>query len=208
MGVPLYPEVRTQAALERRAALTARMLPNNQYPIPQREPLIRIIRSPSTSGSKGKGQFCCQQYACAHQDNAEWVVGWHFEHRWLLFQKEPQARVRARLGPRARAWVRRTYARPPGRESIRKPVTLWRLDINVTGGGRARRHPRTMQLTVRLSALRVLSRPQARSSALPYEVTTSAPLGSWSLKRTIYIDEHSLRIRQSWRSLSLSARGT
>ena len=111
------------------------MLPNHEYPIPQREPLIRIIRSPSTSGSKGKGQFCCQQYACAHQDNAEWVVGWHFEHRWLLFQKEPQARVRARLGPRARAWVRRTYARPPGRESIRKPVTLWRLDINVTAGG-------------------------------------------------------------------------
>ena len=111
------------------------MLPNNQYPIPQREPLIRVIHSPSTSGSKGKGQFCCQQYACAHQDNAEWVVGWHFEHRWLLLQKEPQARVRARLGPRARAWVRRTYARPPGRESIRKPVTLWRLDINVTAGG-------------------------------------------------------------------------
>ena len=25
-------------------ALTPRMLPNNQYPIPQREPLIRIIR--------------------------------------------------------------------------------------------------------------------------------------------------------------------
>jgi hypothetical protein len=110
------------------------MLPNHEYPIPQDEPLIGIIRSPTTSGSKGKGKFCCQQYACAHQDNAEWVVGWHFEHRWLLFQKEPQARVRARLGPRARAWVRKTYARPPGRESIRKPVTLLRLDINVTGG--------------------------------------------------------------------------
>ena len=111
------------------------MLPNHQYPIPQREPLIRIIRGPRTSGSKGKGQFCCQQYACAHQDNAEWVVGWHFEHRWLLLQKEPQARVRARLGPRARAWVRNTYARPPGRQSIRKPVTPLRLDINVTAGG-------------------------------------------------------------------------
>ena len=111
------------------------MLPNNQYPIPQREPLIRIIRGPRTSGSKGKGQFCCQQYACAHQDNAEWVVGWHFEHRWQLLQKEPQARVRARLGPRARAWVRNTYARPPGRQSIRKPVTPLRLDINVTAGG-------------------------------------------------------------------------
>jgi hypothetical protein len=46
-----------------------------QYPIPQREPLIGIIRSPSSSGSKGKGKF--QQYACAHQDNCEWVVGWH-----------------------------------------------------------------------------------------------------------------------------------
>ena len=113
----------------------SRMLPDHKYPIPQCEPLIWIIRGPRTSGSKGKGQFCCQQYACAHQDNAEWVVGWHFEHRWLLLQKEPQARVRARLGPRARAWVRNTYARPPGRQSIRKPVTLLRLDINVTAGG-------------------------------------------------------------------------
>jgi hypothetical protein len=45
-----------------------------------------------------------------------------------------------------------------------------------------------------LSALRVPCPPQAHSNALPYEVKTSAPLRSWSLRRTTYIDGHSLRI--------------
>jgi hypothetical protein len=63
------------------------------------------------------------------------------------------------------------------------------------------RYPTATQPTVQRPAIRVLSPPPALSNALPYELGISAPLRSSSSRRNAYTDAHSLRIRQSYRSL-------
>ena len=50
--------------------------------------LVSLLFGPWASeadGSKKEGQLCCQQYACPHQNDTEWVVGRNFEHLWRIF---------------------------------------------------------------------------------------------------------------------------
>ena len=49
------------------------------------------------TASKGKSQLCCQQYARAHQNDAERVVGWNFEHG-VAYQENPSAVCRRAWG--------------------------------------------------------------------------------------------------------------
>jgi hypothetical protein len=84
-------------------------------------PLAGLLHAPIgaassfATASKGKSQLCRQQYARAHQNDAERVVGWNFEHG-IAYQIEPQAQIVMRLGPRARAWVRITTRDPRQRK--------------------------------------------------------------------------------------------
>ena len=95
------------------------------------DPLAGLLHAPIgaassfATASKGKSQLCGQQYARAHQNDAERVVGWNFEHG-------VKRRLLVRLGPRGvlgYAIQRGT----PGSESIQSAVTLSSFEIKVTG---------------------------------------------------------------------------
>jgi hypothetical protein len=61
MGVLLYPEV--PKLHQNDAALTPRMLPNHQYPIPQCEPLLGVIRN------RGIHRSMSDRNACRRRDH-------------------------------------------------------------------------------------------------------------------------------------------
>jgi hypothetical protein len=83
------------------------------------------------TASKGKSQLCRQQYARAHQNDAERVVGWNFEHGVRLPKRTPSAEL-TRLGPRGALGYAIQRA-TPGSESIQSAVTLSSFEIKVTG---------------------------------------------------------------------------